>query len=226
MARKSFVVACRFAGRLVRMAAAPALCSAWIMFAATPVLAESGVAMADHEHHHHDHGAMGMATTAKRSEVQYSIPALTLVRQDGQKVSFPAELEDGRPVILNFVYTSCTAICPVTTQVFGQVRDKLGAESAKLHMVSISIDPEYDTPARLDEFSRKFNADRNWQFYTGTPEASVAIQKALDAYRGDKMNHIPVTYLRAAPGKPWVRLDGLRSPDEIVKEYRGLIGKG
>jgi protein SCO1/2 len=39
------------------------------------------------------------------------------------------------------------------------------------------------------------------------------------------MNHVPVTYLRAAPGKPWIRLDGLQSADDIVKEYRALIGK-
>ena len=163
-----------------------------------------------------------MASTIKRSEANYSIPAVAQLRQDGKKVSFPADLDDGRPVLMQFIYTSCTAICPVTTQMFSQVQDKLGRDVSKLHMLSISIDPEYDTPARLAAYAKKYSAGAQWQFYTGTQAASVSLQKAFDAYRGDKMNHAPVTYLRAAPGKPWVRLDGLGSADEIVKEYRSL----
>jgi protein SCO1/2 len=175
-------------------------------------------------HEHHDHSAM-MATPLKTTVVNYSVPALSLVRQDGKKAAFPAELDDGRAVLLQFIYTSCTAICPVTTQTFSQVQDKLGKDAAKLHMVSVSIDPEYDTPARLDSFAKKLGAGAQWQFYTGTLQDSVTMQKAFDAYRGDKMNHVAVSYLRAAPGKPWVRLDGLRSADDLVKEYRSLAGK-
>ncbi len=174
--------------------------------------------------HQHDHGAM-MAAAPKRSEVNYSVPALSLVRQDGKKVGFPAELDDGRPVMLQFMYTSCTTICPVTTQMFARIQEKLGKDRDKLHMLSISVDPEYDTPARLSAYAKKYGAGSQWQFYTGTLEASVAIQKAFDTYRGDKMNHPPVTYLRVAPGKPWIRLDGLRSPEDVIKEYRALAGK-
>jgi protein SCO1/2 len=178
----------------------------------------------DHSHHHHHAAAPAMQDM--RSVENYKLPALTLLRQDGGKANFPAELDDGRPVMLNFIYTSCTAICPVTTQVFSQVQDKLGADKNKLHMVSVSIDPEYDTPARLDAFAKKYKAGAQWHFYTGTRDASIAVQKAFDAYRGDKMNHVPVTYLRAAPGKPWVRLDGLRSPDDLVKELRAAMANG
>ena len=181
----------------------------------------------DHEHmHHHDHHdhAAQVPAGVKRSEATYNVPAVNLVRQDGTKVAFPKEIDDGRPVLLNFVYTSCTAICPVTSQVFSQIQEKLGKDAAKVHMVSVSIDPEYDTPARLVEYAKKYKAGPAWQHYTGTVEASVTMQKAFDAYRGDKMNHVPVTYLRVAPGKPWVRLDGFASPDEVIREYHKLSG--
>lgn len=184
--------------------------------------AQSG--MTDHSHHHHGHNTA--AAPEKRSVENYTPAAVDLIRQDGKRVSFPAELDDGRPVMLNFIYTSCTAICPLTTQVFSQVQEKLGADKAKLHMVSISIDPEYDTPARLGDFAKKYQASAQWQFYTGSREASIAVQKSFDAYRGDKMNHVPVTYLRAAPGKPWVRLDGMRGPDDLIKEYRASMANG
>lgn len=156
----------------------------------------------------------------KRTEAAYTIPTVGLLRQDGKKANFPAELDDGKPVILQFIYTSCTAICPVTSQTFAQLQDKLGKQAASVRMASISIDPEYDTPQRLDAYAKKLGAGPQWQFYTGTVQASVSLQKAFNVYRGDKMNHTAVTFMRAAPGKAWVRLDGLSSPDELFKEFQ------
>jgi protein SCO1/2 len=52
------------------------------------------------------------------------------------------------------------------------------------------------------------------------------MQRAFDVYRGDKMEHQPVTFLRALPGKPWVRYEGFPSPDLLAREYRDLINIG
>jgi protein SCO1 len=52
--------------------------------------------------------------------------------------------------------------------------------------------------------------------------ASVATQKAFDSYRGDKMSHDPLTLMRAAPGKPWVRIDGFATADDLLEQYLGL----
>ena len=172
----------------------------------------------------HQHQGSVAGSEVKRSVVNLKVPAVTQMRQDGKKASFPGELDDGRAVILQFMYTSCTTVCPITTRTFSQVQELLSKESAKFHMVSVSIDPEHDTVKRLDEFSRKLGAGTQWHFFTGTLEASVALQKAFDVYRGDKMNHVPVTFLRAAPGKPWIRLDGLREPADVVKEYLTVAG--
>jgi protein SCO1/2 len=192
---------------------------------ATGALGQAATGASGHDHQHHDHGAMKPAAF-KRSEVNYSVPAITMDRQDGRKATFPDELDDGRAVLLQFVYTSCTTICPVMAQVFAEVQGKLGKDAPKVHMVSVSIDPEHDTVARIDAYAKKLGAGSQWQFYTGTQKSSIALQKAFDAYRGDKMNHVPTTYLRAAPGKPWVRLDGLGGPDDIVTEYRRVASKG
>jgi protein SCO1/2 len=88
--------------------------------------------------------------------------------------------------------------------------------------VSISIDPENDTPAVLIDYGKKFAAGVHWDFYTGTAESSLAIQKAFDAYRGDKMNHSSVIFMRAAPDKSWLRLEGFGSPDAVVREYHEM----
>ncbi len=155
---------------------------------------------------------------ATRSTADYVLPAVALVRDDGKKVTLASELDDGRPVVLNFIFTSCTTICPVMSQTFAGLQGRLGDGRDRVHMVSISIDPEQDTPARLAEYARRFHAGPQWRFYTGTVEASVAAQRAFNAYGGDKMRHTPLTLIRAAPGRPWVRIDGFASPEELARE--------
>jgi protein SCO1/2 len=123
-------------------------------------------------------------------------------------------------VVLNFIFTTCSSICPLMSQTFAQFDRQLGAERSRVHLMSISVDPEEDTPARLREYARKFHAGPEWQHYTGTVEASLAAQRAFNVWRGDKMSHTPITLLRAAPGRPWVRIDGFVTPSELVRLYR------
>jgi protein SCO1/2 len=156
--------------------------------------------------------------------VEYKVPTVRLIRDDGHSVSLPEEMNDGRPVVLNFIFTSCSSVCPLMSQVFGQFQQKLGSEREKVHLMSISIDPEEDTPARLREYARKFHAGPEWQHYTGTIGASVAAQRAFNVYLGDKMNHAVVTLLRAAPGEPWRRIEGFVTPDQLLTQYRSLMG--
>jgi protein SCO1/2 len=160
---------------------------------------------------------------ATRSSTELKVPDVTLVRDDGKTVSLPAELNDGLPVALNFVFTSCPTICPVMSQAFAQLQEKLGERDEKVHLVSISLDPEYDTPARLLEYAKKFHAGARWHFYTGTVEASRTAQRAFESARGDKMDHTPVTFLRAGTGDRWVRIDGFATPDELATELRQLV---
>lgn len=171
-----------------------------------------------HAHHHH---AMAQKVSVRTAD--YNVPQITLVREDNKSVSLQNEMNDGRPVILNFIYTTCTAVCPITSRTFEQFQDKLGDERNKVHMISITIDPEEDTPARLAAYAHKFDAGPQWRFYTGSSDASLAAQRAFDVYQGDKMNHSPVTLLRAAPGKSWLRIDGFASADMLIQEYRKLV---
>jgi protein SCO1/2 len=164
----------------------------------------------------------GMPEGVVVSTVNYAVPPVTLVRESGKRVQLPQELDDGRPVVMNFIFTTCATTCPLSSQTFSALQRKLGADARHVHMVSISIDPEQDTPARLREYADKFGAGPQWQHYTGTLEASVATQRAFGAYRGDKMSHTPLTLMRAAPGKPWMRIDGFVTPDQLLQQYRAL----
>lgn len=171
------------------------------------------------DHTHHQRQPAGYT----RGTVRVVLPAVTVQRADGKRVKLAAEIDDIKPTLINFIFTTCTAICPPMTQVFAEFQQKLGAKAADVHMISVSIDPEQDTPARLTAYAQRFGAGPQWTFLTGSAEASVAVQKAFGAYRSDKMSHTPTTWLRAAPGQPWLRLDGFATPDELLREYRQLV---
>jgi protein SCO1/2 len=178
-------------------------------------------ANADEHHHHHSMEPVNMAVM--RSVAAYSVPDVKLTDSGGKKVSLRDVLAGGKPVMLNFIYTSCTAVCPIMSATFSDVQTKLGVDRDKVRMVSISIDPEQDTPARLKAYARKFGAGPQWQMLTGSAEESLAVQRAFDTYRGDKMNHEPVTFLRNANGKSWVRIQGFASADQLLREYHQIV---
>ncbi len=192
--------------------------AAALFTATSPTLAMDAMDdAASHAHHHH------MARQTVRTTVEFAIPDVQLVRDDGKTVSLPAELNDGRPVVVNFIYTTCTEICPLVSHTLAQLQVKLGPERDRVHLVSITIDPEEDTPTRLAAYAKKYDAGPEWQHYSGTLDASIAAQRAFNVYRGDKMDHAPVTFLRAAAGGPWVRIEGFATADELLAELHPML---
>jgi protein SCO1 len=164
-----------------------------------------------------------LANPTSVTVANYAVPPVQLVNDHGQPVSLRQELDDGRPVVMNFIFTTCETSCPLSSATLSMFEKKLGPERSKVHLVSISIDPEQDTPDRLRAYAEKFHAGPEWQYYTGTLAASLAAQQAFSTYRGDKMSHLPVTLMRAAPGRAWLRIDGFVTPDQLLQHYRELI---
>lgn len=179
------------------------------------------------EHPAHENAAAPpTAASSQRSEVRVNLPEVKLLRQDGKSMSLSEAMADGRPIMLNFIFTTCTTICPVQSHLFASVQSKLGKEHDQVHLLSISIDPENDRPWLLQAYAKKMKAKPGWDFFTGAAGSVEAILKAFGVYRGDKMNHIPVTFLRASSDKPWVRLDGIISAETLIREYRSVTGGG
>ncbi len=158
----------------------------------------------------------------QRSTDNYVMPAVELVDMHGNKVNLEEMLNTDQPLMVNFIYTSCTTICPILSATFSQAQRQMGEEAKPVKWLSFSIDPEYDTPARLREYAKRFHAGDNWHFFTGDLEQVVALQKAFDVYFGSKANHKPVTLMRAGRDQSWVRLEGLTSGAELVSEYRHI----
>jgi protein SCO1 len=173
---------------------------------------------------HAAHRLMVADSNVRRNLVNYQVPAVGLLRDDGAEVVLSDELKDDRPVVMNFIYTTCTTICPMGSQIFSLLQERLGQDRNKVHLVSISIDPEVDTPAKLRAYARRFHAGSEWQHYTGSLAASVQAQRAFNVFQGGKMNHSPVVLVRPKPGADWVRYDGFATADDLLAELKDSLG--
>jgi protein SCO1 len=183
-------------------------------------------AAAAHQGQHAEPGAEGPAVGAvaavSRSLVSVRLPAVTVRQHSGKPVAFAAMVDDARPVLLNFVFTTCPGICLPMSQMLAATQERLGAQAGQVQMISVSIDPAQDTPARLSEYAARFGAGAQWTFATGSQESIDAIQRAFNVYRPDKMGHTPVTFVRPRGAQQWVRLDGFSSPAQLVREAQAL----
>lgn len=169
---------------------------------------------------HSSHKAMmKQKNSHAMSRVSYQMPDVSLLDQNGRNVSLREFLTDSEPYALNFIFTTCTTICPILTASFSQMQRELGADADGLKIISVTIDPEYDTPEVLRSYANKVSAEKNWSFLTGRYDDIVTTENAFDAYTGDKMNHRPVYFFKIKGEKEWIRIDGLASGTDLAEIY-------
>jgi len=172
---------------------------------------------------HLHHRQMMQRQAYTRSEHAYRAPARQLTDAAGRETSLSDLLDTPQPVMLNFIFTTCTTICPVLTATFSQIQEALGDRSRQVRMISVTIDPEQDTPEVLRRYAGQFGAGPQWHFLTGDIDSIIEVEKAFDIYRGSKTNHQPITLLRA-PGKTtWVRIEGIASASDVLTEFDKLL---
>jgi protein SCO1 len=154
-------------------------------------------------------------------------PDFTLTSQDGAPVSL-TDLR-GKVVAVTFIFTRCTATCPVLTPMMSFVQDRLGSDfGPKIGFVSISVDPEHDTPEVLKEYAQAFGADlAGWSFLTGDPAAIREVTRRYGVYAsksesGD-VDHTFLTSIVDPRGMLRVQYLGVRfDPEEFRRDLLSL----
>lgn len=164
-------------------------------------------------------------TKYKRSVEKYMVPDVTLINQDGDKVRLKSLLETDHPVVVDFIYGTCTTICPVLSAGFLNLQRKVAASGGKVKLISITIDPENDTPMIMKEYLQRYRAQPGWDFLTGSRADIDIVMRAFDAYIPDKMSHYPINLIRSPKDGSWVRLFGIMSGKEFLEEYQQVPGK-
>lgn len=157
-----------------------------------------------------------------RSGHRYALPAVSLVNQEGQRIVLGEVLPRDSAVALTFVYTRCGTVCPLLSRTLATLRKQMHARVDGLRVVSISIDPEHDTPERLQEYASRYAAGGSWQFYTGAPADIDEVLHAFEAVPPIRDKHRPLTLVRAANSDDWTRLDGVMTSDQLAAELKRI----
>jgi protein SCO1/2 len=162
----------------------------------------------------------------KRSVEKYNIPDVVLVNQDGKKVRLQSFLKGDTPVVVDFIYGTCTTICPVLSAGYLNLQRKL-ASGGNLppRLVSITIDPENDSPKVLKEYLKRYQAKPGWDFLTGSRDNIDTVMKAFNAYIPDKMSHYPLNLVWIPKDGTWARLFGILNSREFMDEYLLAVAK-
>jgi protein SCO1/2 len=129
-------------------------------------------------------------------------------------------------VVMDFVYTTCTTICPVLSALFTQVQTKLGDDVGdEIWLVSMSVDPIRDTPQRMKAYSAKHRAGDGWLWLTGPKPAVDDVLTGLGAYTTNFEDHPSMILIGDGRTGEWRRLFGFPNPDRIVQIVNDLRAK-
>src|SRR5215216_3350583 len=109
------------------------------------------------------------------------IPNTHILDQNGKQLSFYNDLIKGKTVAINFIFTTCTTVCPPLTATFRKVQQNAAERGLPLQLISISVDPTVDTPERLHAFAEKYNAGPGWTFVTGDKSEIDSLLNGLGA---------------------------------------------
>ncbi|HEX8073094.1 MAG TPA: SCO family protein [Pyrinomonadaceae bacterium] len=161
----------------------------------------------------------------ERDNTPPRIPDVSVYDQTGRQRRFYTDLVKGRTVAINFIFTTCTTICPPLTATFRRVQQELGARVGQdVQLISVSVDPTTDTPERLRSFADKFKAGPGWAFVTGAKPEIDQLLAALGAAVGDKNDHTPMILIGNDAAGTWTRTYGLAPPSALVRVINETAG--
>jgi protein SCO1/2 len=147
-----------------------------------------------------------------------------LTNQNGQTMRLYSDLIAGKTVVINSFFTSCAGICPIMGGTFKRIQTVLGDHMGKdLILISVSVDPETDTPARLREYARSMSAKPGWYFITGKKENVEAALRKLGLLVDTKESHKAVVIIGNEPKGVWKKAFGLANSEDIVKMVEGVV---
>jgi protein SCO1/2 len=158
----------------------------------------------------------------QRSRHRYQVPDVVLLNQRGEAVPLVAYLQADKPVIVEFVFTSCTSLCPSMAVKYVNFQNRLGADSQRVQLVSISVDPEVDTPQVIADYLRHYQARPGWDFLTGTPQTIKQVMDAFMISPADMITLDASILLRSAKTGDWIRINGQLSSEDFFREYQML----
>jgi len=190
-------------------------------------------------HEMHKHPAAAPATEARherqskatgpvlRTDESYQrkyFTDLPLLTQDGKEVRFYTDMLRGKVVLISFIYTNCTDICPILMPNLAEIQNQLGDRFGReVTFVSISVDPEDDTPEELKKYGEKYGARPGWTFLTGKKENIDWVVYKLGQYAEDFEDHSMLFLLGDVRNARWAKMRGDMPPEIVLARLLELL---
>jgi protein SCO1 len=147
-----------------------------------------------------------------------------LINQDGKKVRFYSDVLKGKTVIVNAFFTSCTSVCPPMNRNMEKIQEALGDRVGRdVFLVSMTVDPETDTPARMKEYAKKFHAGSGWLFLTGKKENLDWALYKLGQYVENKDDHQTVLIIGNEPTGLWKKAFAMANVAELIQVVESVV---
>lgn len=182
-----------------------------------------GQALAHSADEHAGHAMPANSASSESAQVKFA--DVPLLDQNGQTVRLEKDLVTDKIVVMSFIYTSCTTVCPVVSSIMGNVQKQLGARvGSEVQLVSISIDPQRDDPKRLNDYARAFQKGPGWSWLTGTSQSINETLKGLGSFSGDFKSHQPLILVGDGNSRHWTRYYGFTDPTVLSREVEKLSG--
>jgi protein SCO1/2 len=145
-----------------------------------------------------------------------AVPDVAVQTEDGRTLRFYSDLVQGRVVAINFVFTSCTTVCPLMGARFARLQQLLG-DAPAVSLISVSIDPTNDTPRRLAAWRNRLGGRPGWTLVTGAKPDLDTLTRALGASSADPASHAPLILVIDDRHGTWRRLDGLTDSASVAR---------
>ena len=168
--------------------------------------------------------ATAPALAAKPGPRAGYFPNTLVETHEGKKLRFYDDIVRGKVVVFNMMYSVCTGICPGNTANLLQVQEALGDRLGKdIFMVSMTLQPEFDTPKALNDYAKSYGIKRGWTFLTGQPKEMDVIRRKLGFFNddpridGDLANHTGMVRVGNEALDRWFMMPALSSPSQMAR---------
>lgn len=165
-----------------------------------------------------------VASPADKSAAEKYFTDVVLVNQNGEKMRFYSDLLRGKVVIINSFFATCKGVCLPLNRNLELVQAALGDRLGKdVHILSISVDPDVDTPASLKEYAKKLHARPGWFFLTGSKQEVDFALKKIGHFVDDKQAHLNIFIIGNERTGLWKKAFGLAKSEELIKVVESVL---
>ena len=166
----------------------------------------------------------GTADAEPPAPLAPTFPDVELIDTDGRPLRFYRDLIKDQTVAINFIYSSCTMVCPLLGVTFAAVQRALPTRIGNdLRLISISIDPVTDSPRRLSEWRAQVGGTGNgWTLLTGSKRNIDTVLKALQVFTAERSDHSGLVIIGNDSTGQWQRLSGLASAEVIRDQLEAM----